>query len=211
MKTLKEATLTISHEEFGWLLKHGPFRDVSCVSFVRSLTPSEALIRLGAEEDTIEEVTFDAHQERTMEYIYSDNFRSSYVGALEKDGWTILIQFWTGSLTTDEHLLRSLSRATEVVSVYRNVQASDCFSYTVDGELVTFFDQLAPYARRGSAPDRLLDTMREVGLDLGPSRETPIAHNPFPQCFALAKKITGISFTEDTVNTPLLGAAVRNR
>ncbi|MFF5208079.1 hypothetical protein [Streptosporangium sp. NPDC000396] len=83
--------MTDSHEEFGWLAKHGPFYHVSCITFARSLSPREALMRLGADSNGIEEVTFEKHQERTMEYIDSDNMRTSYAGALEMNGWTVLI------------------------------------------------------------------------------------------------------------------------
>ncbi|MEV7013585.1 DUF6461 domain-containing protein [Streptosporangium sp. NPDC051022] len=89
--------MTSSHKEFNWLAKHGPFYDVSCVTFARSLIPREALTRLGADSTGIEEVTFEGHQERTTEYIDSDNMRTSHVGALEANGWTVLIQLWTGS------------------------------------------------------------------------------------------------------------------
>lgn len=203
---IKGDAVTDSHEEFDWLAKHGPFYDVSCVTFVRSLSPREALMRLGADSSGIEEVTFEKHQERTMEYIDSDNMRTSYVGALEVSGWAVLIQLWTGSIGLNGPLLRSLSQSTEVVSVYRNIHASDYFVYAVDGEQVTCFDQLVPGTRWGSDPDRLIGKMHEVGL----SWEGPGIDAPFPRSFALAKKIIGLSFSEDMLNTRLLGAAVRD-
>lgn len=199
--------MTNSCEEFGWLTKHGPFHDISCVTFARSLSPREALTRLGADSSGIEEVTFEEHQERTMEYIDSDNMRTSYVGALEVNGWTVLIQLWTGSIGLNELLLRSLSQSTEVVSIYRNLHASDYFVYAVDGEQITCFDQLVPGTRWGSDPDRLAGKMREVGL----SWEGPGGDAPFPRSFALAKRITGLSFSEDMLSTRFLGAAVRDR
>ncbi|GAA4507604.1 DUF6461 domain-containing protein [Nonomuraea ferruginea] len=194
------------HEEFGWLAKHGPFYDVSCVTFARSLSPREALTCLGADCNGIGEVTFEEHQERTMRYIDSDNMRTSYVGALEMNGWTVLIQLWTGSIGLNKRLLRSLSQATEVVSIYRNLHATDYFVYAVDSEEVTSFDQLVPDTRWGSDPDRLASEMREVGL----SWEGPGIDAPFPRSFALAKKITGFSFSEDMLSTPFLGAAIRD-
>lgn len=198
--------MTDAHEAFGWLAKHGPCYHVSCVTFARSLSPREALTRLGADSSGIEEVTFDKHQERTMQYIDSDNMRTSYVGALETNGWTVLIQLWTGSIGLNRLLLRSLSQSTEVVSIYRNVHASDYFVYAVDSEEVTSFDQLVPDTRWGSDPDRLIGKMREVGL----SGEGSDIDDPFPRSFALAKKITGFSFSEDMLSKRFLGAAVRD-
>ncbi|MDP9866398.1 MULTISPECIES: DUF6461 domain-containing protein [Streptosporangium] len=201
-----------THEEFGWLAKHGPFCHVSCITFARSFSPREALMRLGADSSGIEEVTFEKHQERTMEYIDSDNMRTSYVGALEMKGWTVLIQLWTGSIGLNRLLLRSLSRSTEVVSIHRNVHATDYFVYAIDGEQVTCFDQLVPDTRWGSDPDRLVSKMREVGLSWeGPGVGAPFPRPSFPRSFTLAKKITGFSFSEDILNTRFLGAAVRDR
>ncbi|TMR99348.1 DUF6461 domain-containing protein [Nonomuraea basaltis] len=198
--------MTDSHEEFGWLAKYGPFYDVSCVTFARPLSPREALTRLGADSNGIEEVTFEEHQERTMTYIDSDNMRTSYVGALETNGWTVLIQLWTGSIGLNRLLLRSLSQSTEVVSIHRNLHATDYFVYAVDSEEVIRFDQLVPDTRWGSDPDRLVSEMREVGL----SWEGPGIDAPFPRSFALAKKITGFSFSEDMLSARFLGAAIRD-
>ncbi|MDP9844892.1 DUF6461 domain-containing protein [Streptosporangium lutulentum] len=199
--------MTASHEEFDWLAKYGPFYDVSCVTFARSLNPREALMRLNADSSGIEEVTFEKHQERTMEYIDSDNMRTGYVGALEANGWTVLIQLWTGSIGLNRLLLHGLSQSTEVASIHRNIHAADYFIYAVDGEQVTCFDQLVPDTRWGRDPDRLVGMMHEVGL----SWEGPGGDAPFPRSFALAKKITGLSFSEEMLSTRFLGAAVRDR
>jgi hypothetical protein len=203
--------VTESYEEFGWLAECGPLYYVSCVSFARSLTPREALTRLTAGLGDVEHVTFEKLQERTMEYIDADNMRSSYVGALETAGWTVLVQLWTGSIGLDRHLLRDLSLGTEVVSIYRNLHADDYFIYAVDGEQITDFNQLAPHARAGSDPDRLVDEMREVGLDPDHDWEGPGVHAPFQRSFALAKKITGFSFSKDMLDMRFLASVVRDR
>ncbi|SNT62248.1 hypothetical protein SAMN05216276_108914 [Streptosporangium subroseum] len=212
--------MTDPHEEFSWLSEFGPFYDSSCVSFVRALSPAEALTRLGAETNGIEEVTFEELQERTMKCIDSDNrMRTSYVGALETDGWTVLIQLWAGSIAVARPLLRRLSQATEVVSINRNIHATDFFIYAADGELVTWFDLLGPYARTGSDPDRWVDLMREVGLDpdldpdldLDVDLEDPDLGTEFPRSFALARKITGFPFSQDMLDMRLLGAVINSR
>ncbi|MEV6867753.1 DUF6461 domain-containing protein [Streptosporangium subroseum] len=212
--------MTDPHEEFSWLSKFGPFYDVSCVSFVRSLSPVEALTRLGAEASGIEEATFEELQERTMKCIDSDDrMHTGYVGALETDGWTVLIQLWAGSIAVARPLLRRLSQATEVVSINRNIHATDFFVYAADGELVTWFDLLGPYARTGSDPDRFVDLMREVGLDpdldpdldLEGDLEDSDLGTEFPHSFALARKITGFPFSQDMLDMRLLGAVINSR
>ncbi|MEV4377587.1 DUF6461 domain-containing protein [Streptosporangium sp. NPDC049644] len=211
--------MTDLHEEFGWLSEFGPFHDVSCVSFIRSLSPVEALTRLGAEVEGIEEVTFEGLQERTMKCIDSDDMHTSYVGTLEMDGWTVLVQLWWASIAVDRHLLIRLSQATEVVSINRNIHASDFFVYAADGALVTWFDLLGPYARAGSDPDRFVDMMREVGLnpdldpdlDLDVDLEDPDLGTEFPRSFALARKITGFPFSQDMLDMRLLGAVINSK
>jgi hypothetical protein len=98
-------------------------------------------------------------------------------------------------------LLRRLSQATEVVSINRNIHATDFFVYAADGELITWFDLLGPYARTGSDPDRFVDMMREVGLnpdlDLDVDLEDPDLGTEFPRSFVLARKITGFPFSQD--------------
>ncbi|MEZ0071451.1 DUF6461 domain-containing protein [Planotetraspora sp. GP83] len=204
--------MTDPYEEFNWLSDLGPFYHVSCVSFVRSLSPVEALTRLGAEIDALEEATFEELQERTMKSIDSDNMRTSYVGALETDGWTVLIQLWGGSIAVNRHLLIRLSQATEVVSIDRNIHATNYFIYAADGELITWFDLLGPDARGGSDPDRLVDMMREVGLDpdLDLDLDDRDLGSEFPGSFALARKITGFPFSKDMLDMRLLGAVISN-
>ncbi len=143
-----------------------------------------------------------------MKCVDSDNMRTSYVGALETGGWTVLIQLWTVSIALSRPLLSSLSQATEVVSIHRNVHATDYFVYVADGNLITQFDLLAPYARAGSDPDRLAHMMREVGLDPNLDWKGPGVRASFPRAFALARKITSLSFSQDKLEMRLLGAEI---
>jgi hypothetical protein len=198
------------YEGFGWVGEFGPFYDISCVSFARSLTPLEALTRLGAGATDLEQVTFEGFQERTMWCVDSDNMRSSYVGAIETAGWTVLIQLWAGSIGLDRGLMRNLSRESELVVVHRNLHASDYFIYVVDGEQITWFDQLCPQARAGSDPDRLVEEMREVGLDPDHDWEGPGIDGTFPRSFALAKRITGFPFSKAMLDMRFLAAVIRN-
>ncbi|GAA2834719.1 hypothetical protein GCM10020220_024560 [Nonomuraea rubra] len=78
--------MTDEYEEFRWVGEFGPFYDISCVSFARSLTPLEALTRLGAGVADLKQVTFEGFQERTMWCVDADNMRSNYIGAVESAG-----------------------------------------------------------------------------------------------------------------------------
>ncbi|MEV4365896.1 DUF6461 domain-containing protein [Nonomuraea sp. NPDC049637] len=203
------AGLTDVYKEFDWLATYGPFHDVSYVSFARSLTPREALTRLGAGPGDIEQVTFDGLQERTMECIDADHLRGGYVGALETAGWTVLVQLWTPPARCNR-LLPALSHGTEVVSIERNLHADDHFTYATDGEQITRFNHLSPHARMGSDPDRLLVEMREVGLDPDHDRQGPGIHASFQRSFALAKKLTGFAFSRSMLDSRFLAIVIRN-
>ncbi|MFG3437581.1 DUF6461 domain-containing protein [Nonomuraea sp. NPDC047897] len=195
------------HEMFDWLEE---FYHVSCVTFARSLSPAEALVRLGADSSEIRGVTFEELQERTMECIDSDAMRTGYVGALEMAGWSVLIQLWTGSIAVDFPLLKRLSQKTQVVSINRNVHATDYFVYAADGELVTWFDLLGPDARAGNEPGQLTDMMHEVGLDPELNEDGPDVDAGFPRAFALARKITGFPFSKEMLDMRLLGAMINS-
>ncbi|MEU4829936.1 DUF6461 domain-containing protein [Streptosporangium sp. NPDC023615] len=97
------------------------------------------------------------------------------------------------------------------------MHASDFFVYAADGEVVTWFDLSGPDARAGSDPDRFVAMMREVGLDpaLDPCLEPdtdpeypPPLCDEFPRSFALARKITGFSFSREMLGMRLLGTVV---
>ncbi|WP_030455104.1 DUF6461 domain-containing protein [Herbidospora cretacea] len=201
------------HDEFAWVAEFGPLSQVSSVSFVRTLSPAEALTRLGAR--SIEPATFEQVEEGAMTALDLDY--TSYAGALQKDGWTIVIELWSTAIPVHPPLLHRLSQGTEVVSINRNVHASDYFSHSSDGDLATWFDLLGPDVRMGTAPDRLADLMRDVGLDPDLDRyadededeeylDDPYIGTEFPRAFALAKRITGFPFTRDLLDGPLVGA-----
>ncbi|MEU0564208.1 DUF6461 domain-containing protein [Nonomuraea sp. NPDC005983] len=197
------------HEEFGWLAGYGPFYAISCVSFVRSLPPIEALTRLGAGAETLEEVTFEKLQERTMACLDSDPMRS-YVGVVELGGWTALIELWTASMMGYQPMLGRLSRATEVVLINRNIHATDYFVHAIDGVTLTWFDLLVPQVRTGSDPDRLINAMKEVGLNPDHGWDDPVLEATFPRSFALARTITGLPFSENVLDMRFLSAVIDN-
>jgi hypothetical protein len=164
-------------------------------------------------------VTFEELQERTMTCTDSDDMHTGYAGTLEMDGWTVLIQLWWASIAVDRHLPIRLSQATEVVSINRNIHASDFFVYAADGALATWFDLLGPDARAGSDPDRLVAMTREVGLDpdldpdldLDVDLEDPDLGTEFPRSFALAREITGLPFSQDMLDMRFLGAVINSK
>ncbi|NUW33913.1 hypothetical protein HTZ77_21115 [Nonomuraea sp. SMC257] len=193
--------MTHVSEEFGWLRSSEHLGDVYCVSFVRAVSPAEALRRFGVEESTLEEVTFEEMEERSEE---NADDAAGFVGAAEAGDWTLVVEPGGWRIAADAEVTARVSRATEVVSVCRHDYAADTFTYAVDGETIVSFDPIAPNYRYGSDPDRFVDAMREVGLD--PDGTGADVEHPVSGSFALAGRITGVPFTRDMLALGFLGA-----
>lgn len=183
--------------DFRWLGEDDALDDIYCVSFVRDLSPREALRRFGVDESTMEEMTFDELSERSAA---NAEGAAGCVGAVRIGGWTMVVEPGGWKLAIDSETGARVSAGTELVSVCRHDYAADRFTCLADGEVVTSFDPIAPGAREGGDPDRFLTWMRETGLDPGDGDP------PIPACFALASRITGLPFTRDLLELGFLGA-----
>ncbi|GLX00988.1 hypothetical protein Misp02_50740 [Microtetraspora sp. NBRC 16547] len=195
--------MTEPYEEFRWLSGNRPLGEIYCVSFVRGLSPTEVLHRFGVDESTIEEVTFEELDERSME---NSNGAAGYIGAVKIGDWAVVIEPGGWQIAVDSEIRARISQGTEVVSVCCHDYASDTFAHEIDGKTITWFDPLAPSSRSGSDPDRLVDAMRDVGLNPDHTFEGPSIDYPIPSSFALASRITGLPFSQDMLNLRFLGA-----
>ncbi|QFY13819.1 hypothetical protein GBF35_51210 [Nonomuraea phyllanthi] len=191
-------------EDLSYFPGHETLEDIYCVSFVRALSPEEVLRRFGVEEDTMEEVGFDELFERSTETMRDD--AAGFIGAAKVGDWTLVVEPGGWQLAVDSGIYTPVSRGTELVSVCRHDYASDAFAYIVDGTPVVWFDPALPNARSGSDPDRLVDKMREVGLDPDHDSDGAEIDHPLERSFALASGITGLAFSSDILDLPFLGA-----
>ncbi|MET8862014.1 DUF6461 domain-containing protein [Nonomuraea sp. NPDC004580] len=115
-----------------------------------------------------------------------------------------------GHLGVNRKAIVPLSAGTRLVSHSRNVNAVGCFHWVEDGEIRLSFDPLFPSLRHGSAPDELVETMRQVGFDLGDDIDRGIHDKA---AFALAEHLTGVKLTPQSLegSTYLCGLAPRSR
>ncbi|MEU7638986.1 MULTISPECIES: DUF6461 domain-containing protein [unclassified Streptomyces] len=129
-----------------------------------------------------------------------------YVGVGQLGGWSVAVEpwGWRGALT---EVATVLSAAAESVTVSRHDYAEDDFVHAVDGAVLTAFALGTPAVRRGSAPDRLNAAMAEVGLD--PRGEARRSEHRIAAAFALAARVTGVAFTPDVLEAPLLVGDLR--
>lgn len=198
---------------FRWLADCESLGEIYCVSFIRNLSPEEALRRFGVNESTLEEgVAFDELDRRSVESMRDD--AAGYIGAAKTDGWTVVVEPGGWKIAVDSETYARVSRGTEVVSVCRHDYASDSFAYIVDGESVVHFDPMRPGDRSGSDPDRFIKEMREVGLNPEHDIDIDIANAfidfPMERSFALASRITDSPFSPETLKLRFLGAEPRS-
>ncbi|MEU9834707.1 DUF6461 domain-containing protein [Streptosporangium sp. NPDC048047] len=198
--------MTETSEEFPWLSGHEAMGEIYCVSFVRDLSPEEVLRRFGVDESTIEEVTFDELDERSMESMMDDG--AGHIGAVKVGDWTLVVEPGGWKIAVDSEIMARVSQGTEVVSVCRHDYASDTFAYIVNGQPVVWFDPMLPDARSGNDPDRFIKEMREVGLDpeYDIEREDTRIDSPIERSFALASRITALPFSSEMLELRFLGA-----
>ncbi|MFI7147145.1 DUF6461 domain-containing protein [Nonomuraea sp. NPDC050022] len=178
--------------------------EIYCVSFVRDLSPEEALRRFGVDEETMEEVAFDELGHRSVESMRDD--AAGYIGAARVGDWTVVIEPGGWKIAVDDTIYAQVSRGTEVVSVCRHDYAEDTFAYIVDGTPVVRFDPMYPEERSGSDPDRFVTKMHEVGLDPNHDIDGRRIDHPMERSFALASSITGLSFSTNLRSLRFLGA-----
>ncbi|MDH2428459.1 DUF6461 domain-containing protein [Sphaerisporangium sp. TRM90804] len=208
---IKGVTMTEPHPEFHWLSGRGPLEDIFCVSFVRGLSCLEVLTRLGVDESTVQEMTFDELNELAMEEAAATSGTDpGYVGAVRLGEWAVLVEPLGWRVPVKRGLLGRLSNETEVVSINRHDYADDGFVYAVDRDVMLRFDPLTPQYREGVDSEHWEAAMDEVGLGRR-TFDDPIPDRPIACAFALARRITGVSFTSDVLDKPFLVAVANEQ
>jgi hypothetical protein len=116
----------------------------------------------------------------------------------------VLDETWTGPSGSDEELAAGLSAGTETAWVSW-ADGTGSFEFRVNGEVITWFDPVEPWARYGAQPDRFVVPMREVGLAVDkPRRGTaPASVNPWTAVLELLTLALGIRLERDIALGPL--------
>ncbi|MFG3498472.1 DUF6461 domain-containing protein [Streptomyces sp. NPDC047928] len=179
--------------DYRWLDAHCPeLMEAYCLTLVRGLAPVEVLERLGARpEGTLTGV--EALLGAAREAWDAHGGERHFIGVGAVGNWALMVEP-NGYLGSLHEVAAPLSRGTEVVAHFRNVNAVDHFGRYVDGELLLHFEPLFPYARDGADPDGSLALMREVGFDLRKEDEAGIGRTT-EAAFALAERLTGVRLT----------------
>ncbi|MDP9847450.1 DUF6461 domain-containing protein [Streptosporangium lutulentum] len=172
------------NEQYGDTLAVSGF----CVTFVKDLTPVEALnqigvvIEEGADPDDI------------------DGFDEYPIVASAAAGGTILVEQGGYSCSLDD-VANRLSRGTVTATVFRNVNFDQAFIQSENGSVVLTFDSDMPYDRSCHS-DRMLSHMRDLGMPLEES-DAPDP-NYILTAFALAERATGVRLLPAHIDKPTL-------
>ncbi|MFG2074721.1 DUF6461 domain-containing protein [Nonomuraea maritima] len=201
--------LNVSETEGG-----GTLGVIYSAAFLRGLDPAEVVRRFSRGDDPGVESGYEELDEKVYDFVEETDggCGGGHVGVLQVGEWSVAVEPW-GWTATDHELLGELSKGCEVVAVTRHDYAADhSFEYVVDGTVVTGYRLRRPFDRYGADPDRLNGFMRELGMWL----EVPADEaawdaaweanwpNSVARAFALAAAVTGVPFTADLLDRPML-------
>ncbi|MEV0251894.1 DUF6461 domain-containing protein [Nocardia sp. NPDC050712] len=217
---------------FQWLnaseSQAGPLGVIFSIAFVRNLDPSEVVRRFSNGNDSGQESDFEELKDRIVEFTSGGGDGGGHVGVFRAGEWSVAIEPY-GWWMTDHKTLAELSRDCEVLAITRHDYAVHSLEYAVDGTIVTGHRLWYPHIRWGCDPDRLNDYMRELGMELDMTdddyiydadEDEPESHadawdisvsTGVPRAFALAAKVTGVSFTADMLDQPLFIGPIAHR
>ena len=189
----------------------GPLGVIFSVAFFHGLDPAEVVRRFGRGEDSGQRSDLGGLREKVTEFVSETGggHGGGYVGVFPAGEWCVAIEPY-GWMVTDHEVVTRLSRGCEVLAVTRHDYAAEhSFEYAVDGTIVTGYRLRHPYQRYGSAPDRLNAFMLELGMgldrpEIGDAVWEDNYHTAVPRGFALAAKVTGVPFTPDMLDRPML-------
>jgi hypothetical protein len=169
---------------------------IFCLTFVKGLDESEALLRMGGKPDTV--------RTRTAEELESAD--AGMAAALRLGSWTVVIEP-RGSHGAEDAVLLAVSRGTAAVSVLRHDEAAPHFGYAVDATMIAAFDPGYPAeeVRWGSDPGQLSQLLQVVGL-------WPPADDAWkeaePRAIMLAQRIAGVTVPPEPLAVPRLSAQI---
>ncbi|URM91990.1 DUF6461 domain-containing protein [Streptomyces sp. MRC013] len=183
--------------DYRWLGDHCPdLIEAYCVTLVRAIPPEEALRRLHARADG-RVAGIAALVGAAAEAWKESGGDRHFLGLCAIDGWTLMVEP-NGYLGSLDEAAAPLSRGTELVAHFRNVNAVDHFSRYADGEPRLRFEPLLPYARGGAGPEGAVALMREVGFD--PCDDGADPEVAAEAAFALAERLTGVRLTPELLD-----------
>ena len=121
--------------------------------------------------------------------------------ARDAGAWAVVAEVGPGS-SSDDDLIRTASRGTEVVSLLCHAQPH--FAYAVDGVTVTAFDPAYPAVETawGREPELLRPLMTALELRVPDDEADTAWQDAIPRAIVLAQRVTGVRVPLD-ITAPL--------
>ncbi|RFU40225.1 hypothetical protein DZF91_18275 [Actinomadura logoneensis] len=203
--------MTAAISPFRWLSGNSALGEIFCVSFFRGLTPAEVLRRFGPEGATNRAMNMRDLWELVDEYTHLSRGGNGggYVGVLQAGEWSVALEPLGWYAVLNQFWLR-LSRGCEMVAVSRHDYAEDDFVHVIDGELFTRFSPRQSTHRWGRVPDALNPALSRAGLPTEDLDGVVSAAwdrsygDRIARAFAVAAEVTGVTFTRELLDGPLL-------
>ncbi|MEY9213180.1 hypothetical protein NI17_002045 [Thermobifida halotolerans] len=193
--------MSVAHtRDYSWLPERQPdLAEAYCLCYVRGLSRTEALCRLGADERALRTLPI---AEAVEAGLCAEEEPPLTAHALALGDWTVIVEP-TGCRSARPQVYRRLSAGTELVCLRVVMGYRYEFRWVADGTLRLFFDARLPDQRGGSSPDRLAEDMRDLDLT---GEIDPEETDPGPALLALADRVTGVRLRPGHLSGPLLGA-----
>ncbi|WP_049571795.1 DUF6461 domain-containing protein [Nonomuraea sp. SBT364] len=210
---------------FQWLnageSEGGPLGVIFSVAFFRGLDPAAVVRRFSRDTDSGWQADFDGLGDKAFEFVEetAGGAGGGHVGVFQVGEWCVVVEPHGWEVTLHE-VVTELSEGCEVVAVTRHDYAAEhSFEYAIDGTVVMGYRLRHPYDRHGSDPDRLNGFMRELGMALEEPADDAEWDDVWeenydtavPRGFALAAKVTGVPFTADLLDRPMLVGPIAER
>jgi len=144
--------------------------------------------------------------DRWIELLDEDvTFDNMFIGAATVSGdggdWVFAVEI-CGTHGVYSEFMEPVSTGGRAVTHLRTGAAKDYFAWWENGEVMTRFEPLFPYSRRGKTPDALVDLMAEVGFDLRDDADRSYETHT-EAAFALAERLSGVQITKDLMEHAL--------
>ncbi|MEV4538937.1 DUF6461 domain-containing protein [Asanoa sp. NPDC049518] len=199
----------------------GPLGVIFSVAFFSGLDAAEVVRRFSRGAGSGQASDFGELNAKAEEFVNKTGGGNGggYVGVFQTGRWCVAIEPY-GWMTTVHEVVTGLSRGCEVLAVTRHDYAAEhSFEYAIDGTIVTGYRLRHPYERYGSNRDRLNSFMRELGMGVDKPEDQDAwdaawddnYSTAVPRGFALAAKVTGVSFTPDMLGRPMLVGPIVER
>ena len=155
--------------EYESILENELLEEAACITWVRALSPSTALQRFGATKP------FTKRTLNEIDNLMMDNTGFGVISGHLSDEWTILIEP-NGYLGTETSQLLPLSKGTEAISIFWNINGLSRISYVKDGESIAAINDVVMFLKdeeddfpiakfdevEGNNPDFVKDLIEEL-------------------------------------------------